>query len=156
MNAPFGGLFGKSNELKVIQFLLPLRSLEFNISEMARGTGVTRQTLEPVIKKLAKWHVLKTTSKHGNANYYALDGESGFIEVFENLNNRIIEQMLEEEELAQIANYSLERCIQIQPIEAIPQGSPKGWSSAAGSAAGGLGEEWSRISIERHETYVTT
>ena len=51
-------------------------------------------------------NVLKITSKHGNANYYALNENSGFIEAFENLNNRIIEQMLGEETLAEIADYS--------------------------------------------------
>jgi hypothetical protein len=70
-----------------------------------------------VVKKLLKWNLLKITSKHGNAYYYALNENSGFIEAFENLNNRIIEQMLGEETLAENADYSLERCIQIQPVE---------------------------------------
>ena len=66
----------------------------------------------------AIWHeVLKITSKHGNANYYALNGNSGLIEALENLNNRIIEQMLGEETLAEIADYSIEPCIQIQSVE---------------------------------------
>jgi len=107
--APFEGLFGNTSELKVVQFLLPLRGLEFNISEIARSVGVTRQTLEPAIKKLTKWNVLKVVSKHGNANYYAMNEDSGFIEAFENLNNRIIEQMLGEQELARIADYARER-----------------------------------------------
>jgi hypothetical protein len=61
--------------------------------------------------------LLKITSKHGNANYYALNENSGFIEAFGNLNNRIIEQMLGEEKLAEIADYSIEPSIQIQPVE---------------------------------------
>ncbi len=50
-------------------------------------------------------NVLKITSKHGSANYYALNENSGFIEAFENVNNRIIEQMLGEETLAENADY---------------------------------------------------
>lgn len=117
MSAPFEKIFGDTSELRVIQFLLPMNGLEFNISDMARGADVSRQALNNVVKKLLKWNVLKITSKHGNANYYALNENSGFIEAFENLNNRIIEQMLGEETLAEIADYSLERCIQIQPVE---------------------------------------
>ena len=109
MAVPFAGLLGNTSELNVIQFLLPLRSLEFNISEISRNVGVTRQTLEPAIKKLTKWNVLKVVSKHGNANYYAMNEDSGFIEAFENLNNRIIEQMLGEQELARIDAYARER-----------------------------------------------
>lgn len=117
MSAPFEKIFGDTSELRVIQFLLPMNGLEFNISDMARGADVSRQALNNVVKKLLKWNVLKITSKHGNANYYALNKNSGFIEAFENLNNRIIEQMLGEETLAEIADYSVERCIQIQPVE---------------------------------------
>ena len=117
MSAPFEKIFGDTSELRVIQFLLPMNGLEFNISDMARGADVSRQALNNVVKKLLKWNVLKITSKHGNANYYALNENSGFIEAFENLNNRIIEQMLGEETLAEIADYSPERCIQIQPVE---------------------------------------
>lgn len=109
MAAPFAGLLGNTSELKAIQFLLPLRGLEFNISEISRNVGITRQTLEPAIKRLTKWNVLKVVSKHGNANYYAMNEDSGFIEAFENLNNRIIEQMLGEQELTKIADYASER-----------------------------------------------
>jgi len=149
MSAPFEGLLGNSNELKIIQFLLPLGSLEFNISEIARGTGVTRQTLEPVIRKLNKWHVIKIASKHGNANYYVMDGNSGFIEVFEDLNNRLIEQMLGEETLEEIAMCSLEQHIKIQPIETPTYGVKNGWITAAGVA----GEDWSNINRSERGNY---
>ena len=56
-------------------------------------------------KKLVRWNVLKIVSKHGGVNYYALNEDSGFIEAFERLNNRIIEQMLGDAKLAEIANY---------------------------------------------------
>lgn len=107
MAKPFEGLFGDGSELRVIQFMLPSKGLEFNVSELARGTGVTRQTLAHVVKKLLNWNVLMIASKHGNANYYALNEDSGFVEAFEGLNNCIIEQILGAEELAKIADYSM-------------------------------------------------
>ena len=60
-----------------------------------------------VVKKLVNWNVLKIASKHGNANYYALNEDSGYVEAFESLNNCIIEQILGTEELARIADYSM-------------------------------------------------
>lgn len=107
MAKPFEGLFGDGSELRVIQFMLPSKGLEFNISELARGTGVSRQTLVRVVRKLLNWNVLMIASKHGNANYYALNEDSGFVEAFESLNNCIIEQILGAEELARIADYSM-------------------------------------------------
>jgi len=118
MAAPFEGLFGDTSELRVIQYLLPLRGLEFNVSELARGTGISRQTMVSVTKKLTKWNVLKLTGRHGNANYYAINDESIFVEAFESLNNFIIEQMVGDDELDRIANYSSEHspiCIETLP-----------------------------------------
>lgn len=115
MPKPFEGLFGDSSELRVIQFMMPLKGLEFNISELARGTGVTRQTLVHVVKKLVKWNALKITTKHGNANYFALNEGSGYVEAFERLNNCIIEQMLGEEALNQIADYWKEHAPIVPP-----------------------------------------
>ncbi|MGV8175104.1 MAG: winged helix-turn-helix domain-containing protein [Methanothrix sp.] len=118
MAQPFEGVFGNTSELKVIQFLLPLSDLEFNISEIARSVGVSRQTLEPVIKKLTRWNVLKVVSRHGNARYFAMNKDSGFIEAFENLNNGIIEQMLGEEALLQIEQYCQEHSPRFIPLRA--------------------------------------
>lgn len=118
---PFEGVFGDTTELKVIQFLLPLSDLEFNISEISRSIGVSRQTLVPVIKKLTKWNVLKIVSRHGNAKYYAMNRDAGIIEAFENLNNYVTEQMLGEETLSQIDQY----CQEHSPMAIPPRAEKK-------------------------------
>jgi len=107
MARPFEGIFGDTSELRLIQFVLPLRDLEFNISELAKEVGVSRQTMSPIVKKFLNWGLLKIASKHGKINYYTLNEDSNFINTFENLNNCIVEQMLGEEMLIQIADYSL-------------------------------------------------
>ena len=55
MSAPFEGIFGDSRELRLIQFLLPTKGLEFNISELARETGISRQTMIKLVRKFEKW-----------------------------------------------------------------------------------------------------
>lgn len=103
MTAPFEGMLGDTSELRTIQFLLPVKGLEFNISELARGTGITRQTMIRIVRKFVKWNILCIASKHAGVNYYALNRNSGFVEAFENLDNRIIEQMLNAQTPAKIA-----------------------------------------------------
>jgi hypothetical protein len=149
---PFEKIFGDTSELRVIQFLLPMKRYEFNMSELAEGAGVSRQALNGVVRKLLKWNILKITSKHLNANYYSLNEDSGFIEVFENLNNRIIEQILGKEALDEIAKYSLERCVQIQPIEPTSKSCIEEWAGAAG----GFQDKWSHIVFEGREKYAST
>ncbi|MCX6676974.1 MAG: hypothetical protein NTU95_03395 [Methanothrix sp.] len=141
MVVPFEKVFGDTSELRVIQFLLPMKDYEFNISDLARGSGVSRQALNSVVRKLLKWHVLKVVSKRSNANYYAFDKDSGFLGAFEDLNNYVIEQMLGEETLAKMAIYSVERHIKIQPVEGLSQYQAKGWLSESP-------DSWSRLHLE--------
>jgi DNA-binding IscR family transcriptional regulator len=110
MVAPFEGLFGDTSELRTIQFLLPVSGLRFNISELARETRISRQTMMRVVAKLTKWNVLKIAGRHGGANYYALNQDSGFIKAFEDLDNLIIEQMQGEESKIKMATTSQEQC----------------------------------------------
>lgn len=142
MVVPFEKVFGDTSELRLIQFLLPMKDYEFNISDLARGSGVSRQALNNVVRKLLKWHVLKVVSKHSNANYYAFDKDSGFLRAFEDLDNSIIEQMLGEETLSKIAIYSVERHVKIQPVEELSQCPAKGWFSESPD------ESWSRLHLE--------
>jgi hypothetical protein len=55
-----------------------------------------------------QWELMKVASTHGRTKYYSLNENSDFIEVFENLNNRLVEKMLGEEMLYQIEEYSVE------------------------------------------------
>jgi len=102
---PFEGLLGNSCELKIIEFLLPLKGLEFNLTEMAEEVNISRPTADRIVKKFVKWGLMKVASTHGRTKYYSLNENSDFIEVFENLNNRLIERMLGEEMLYKIGEY---------------------------------------------------
>ncbi len=104
---PFEGLLGNGCELKIIEFLLPLKGLEFNLSELSEEISVSRPTVDRIVKKFAKWGLMKVASTHGRTKYYSLNENSDFIEVFENLNNRLVEQMLGEEMLYQIGEYRM-------------------------------------------------
>jgi hypothetical protein len=62
------------------------------------------------VAKLTKWNVLKIAGRHGGANYYTLNQDSGFIKAFEDLDNLIIEQMESEESKIRMAAASQEQC----------------------------------------------
>lgn len=104
----FEGLLGSSCELKIIEFLLPLKGLEFNLTELAEEVNIFRPTADRIVKKFVKWGLMKVASTHGRTKYYSLNENSDFIEVFEGLNNRLIEKMLGEEMLYQIGEYRIE------------------------------------------------
>lgn len=105
MPVPFEGLLGNSCELKLIEFLMPLKDMEFNLTELAEEVNVSRPTVDRIVKKFLKWGIMKVAHTHGKTKYYSLNEDSGFVEVFEDLNNRLVEQILGQEKLSQVGEY---------------------------------------------------
>ena len=105
MPMSFEGLLGNSCELKLIEFLMPLKDMEFNLTEFAEEVSVSRPTVDRIVKKFVKWGLMKVAHTHGKTKYYSLNEDSGFVRVFEELNNRLVEQILGQEKLSQIGEY---------------------------------------------------
>jgi hypothetical protein len=116
MPEPFERLLGDTSELRILHYLLPLNGSEFNMTEIAIGAGISRQTAIRMVNKFMKWGILKITCKRGNAYYYALREDAVFIEVLESLNYCIINQMLGKKTMTGIASYSTEHA----PLRAKP------------------------------------
>ena len=105
MPMPFEGLLGNGCELRLIEFLMPLKDMEFNLTELAEEVSVSRPTVDRIVKKFVKWGLMKVAHTHGKTRYYALNEDSGFVRVFEDLNNFLVEQILGQEKLAQVGEY---------------------------------------------------
>lgn len=104
MQKPFEGIFGNSCELRVIEFMLPLEGMEYNLTELEGEMGVSRQTLSKVMKKFEEWKVVKSRTS-GNAAYYSINERSPLVKSISQLNNVIIETMLGDEELYELRDY---------------------------------------------------
>ena len=103
MAEPFEKIFGDTSELRVIESLLPNKNRDFNITEIAEESDISRQAAIPVVKKFLQWNLLKIDSKRGNANYYKVNEDSNFIKAFREINNSIITRILGEELLSRPA-----------------------------------------------------
>jgi len=84
---------------------MPLKDMEFNLTELAEGVSVSRPTVDRIVKKFVKWGFMKVAHTQGKTKYYALNEDSGFVRVFEDVNNRLVEQILGQEKLAQVGMY---------------------------------------------------
>jgi hypothetical protein len=102
MVKPFMGLFGNSSELKLIHSLLPMKEMEFNITDLKDLTDLTRPVITRIVKKFSEWGIMDVASKSGNVNFYVLNNSSPFVILFKNLNSKIIEQMLDEDTLHEV------------------------------------------------------
>jgi hypothetical protein len=106
---PLNGLFGDTSELRLMHSLLPLKGVEFNITDLQAVTGLTRPVLTRVVKKFASWSIMQVAYKHGNANFYELNANSPFVILFQRLSGKVMEHMLEEDVLADLQEHRQKR-----------------------------------------------
>ena len=90
---PFEGIFGNTCELRIIEFLLPLKGIGFNISELAEEAGVSRATAAKVINKFIGYGIMTVSREQDGTKHYKVNPGSPFVKLFEDLNNIIIEEL---------------------------------------------------------------
>lgn len=103
MQKPFEGILGNSTELRLLEYLMPLAGIEFNITELAEETGVSRPTITRIVKNFVKQGIL--FARAGQIVQYSTNPDSPIVKTMEQLNNVIIESMLGEEVLTEIGEY---------------------------------------------------
>ncbi|MDN7023818.1 winged helix-turn-helix transcriptional regulator [Methanoculleus sp. FWC-SCC1] len=136
MGRPFEGLLGNTCELRILEYLLPLSGMEFNVTELAEEAGVSRVTAGRVVKKFVEWGLLNVHP--GRVPLYSIDAESPIVQRIEDLNNALIEKMLGEEQLDRIHEFLRDRsCGVPQEISAERVWEPRYVSPFEGAIWGG-------------------
>jgi hypothetical protein len=134
MARPFEGLFGNTCELRILEFLLPLSGVEFNVTELAEEAGVSRVTAGRVVKKFVSWDLLNVGA--GRIPLYSINADSPIVRRIEDLNNALIEKMLGEERLKEIHEYIQDR----DPGALLDLSAERAWAS--GYTSPFEGEMW--------------
>jgi len=93
---PFEGILGNTSELRLLEYLISLPKLDFNISELSRVSDVSRPPVDKVIKKFANWGIVQVLPRRGNMTFYKLDEESPIVAALTDFNNALIEEMYPE------------------------------------------------------------
>jgi len=101
MRKPFDGVLGNSSELRLLDFLLPLQDIEFNITDLAEEVKGNRVTVTKVVKKFVEKDILKAR-RVPPVTYYSLNYDSPIVQWFQDGNNLFIEMMLGDEILYDI------------------------------------------------------
>jgi predicted transcriptional regulator len=101
---PFEGLLGNNCELRMLEYLLPLEGMDFNITELSEEVSVSRVTATRIAKNFVEWGILNSKKRSGIA-YYSINQESSIVKNIEQLNNILIENILGDETLHEIHDY---------------------------------------------------
>ncbi|MDE4907757.1 ArsR family transcriptional regulator [Methanogenium marinum] len=103
MARPFEGVFGNTCEMRLLEFLLPLEGIEFNVTELSEEAGVSRVTTGKVVRKFVEWGILNASNTR--ISQYSINPDSPIVQSIDSMNNSLIERMLGEEKIQEIRTY---------------------------------------------------
>jgi DNA-binding transcriptional ArsR family regulator len=69
-------VIGDTPENRTIDFLLEGKGIDYSITDIAEGCGVSRPTIYKILPKLVKEKVVLATRKIGNITLYRLDEQN--------------------------------------------------------------------------------
>lgn len=75
----FTKAIGDTPKIKVLEFLIEGRELDYSISDIAEGAEIGRTTLFRIWKDLIDLKIIKHTRDIGNARLYKLNIENPFV-----------------------------------------------------------------------------
>lgn len=89
MKTLFRKAFGDTPKIRVLEFLIEGRELDYSISDIADGAEIGRTTLFRIWNDLEKAKIIKSTRQIGNAKLFKLNMENPFvkklIEIFDEI-----------------------------------------------------------------------
>jgi len=103
MKQPFEGLFGDTCETRLLQFLLPMYGIEFDMADLTGEIKLTRQSISKAMKKFSDRGMVKIR-KEGRTWLYSINEESPLVKRLEDFDNSLIESMVGEEEFKKMRN----------------------------------------------------
>jgi len=97
----FTQALGKTPKLKVLEFLIEGRELDYSISDIAEGSDIGRTTLFRIWEDLVSLKIVKPTRVIGNAKLFKLNIENPFVvELIKLFDSLVIEPLKEEKIVA--------------------------------------------------------
>ena len=97
---PFEKILGNTAELRLIEFLLPLGDISWNVLELSREIDVSVHTMTSIVTKLASWDMLKVTvepeidSREIRHTKYSINPHSPLVQTIGDFNQAIIDILL--------------------------------------------------------------
>jgi hypothetical protein len=79
MDTLFRKAFGDTPKIKVLEFFIEGRELDYSISDIAEGAEIGRTTLFRIWEDLVKNKIIVPTRQVGNAKLYRLNIQNPFV-----------------------------------------------------------------------------
>ena len=86
----FTKVIGYTPKIKVLEFLIEGRELDYSISDIAEGAGIGRTTLFRIWNDFVELEIVKHTRNIGNAKLYKLNMNNPYVKILTDLFDKII------------------------------------------------------------------
>ena len=93
----FTRVVGNTPKIKVLEFLIEGRELDYSLSDIAEGSGIGRTTLFRIWDDFEKLKIVKQTRNIGNAKLFKLNIENTFVKKLVELFDTLLFDSLKEE-----------------------------------------------------------
>jgi len=98
MKTIFTKAIGYTPKIKVLEFLIEGRELDYSITDIAEGAGIGRTTLFRIWEDLVKLEIVKHSRNIGNAKLYKLNLSNPFVKkMVETFDTLVIEPLNKKE-----------------------------------------------------------
>ncbi|MBS3146221.1 hypothetical protein J4471_00830 [Candidatus Woesearchaeota archaeon] len=90
---------GNTAKIKVLEFLIEGRELDYSLSDIAEGSGIGRTTLFRIWNDFEKLNLVIQTRTIGNAKLFKLNNKNPFVKRLIELFDSLIINSLKEKEI---------------------------------------------------------
>lgn len=90
----FCNIFGATPRIKIIEFFLEKRGLDFGIGDLSKDTGLNRATTYNVMSGLIKSKIIVPSRKVSGGRLYKLNSENKDVKLLVDVFNKILERIV--------------------------------------------------------------
>ena len=104
METIFTKTIGNTPKIKVLEFLIEGRELDYSISDIAEGAGIGRTTLFRIWNDFIELNIIKNTRNIGNAKLYKLNIANPFVRKISDLFDTLVIEPLNKRKKVVVRN----------------------------------------------------
>ena len=104
METIFTKAIGNTPKIKVLEFLIEGRELDYSISDIAEGAGIGRTTLFRIWNDFIELNIVKNTRNIGNAKLYKLNIANPFVKKMSDLFDTLVIEPLNKRKKVVVRN----------------------------------------------------
>lgn len=90
----FGNVFGDNNTIKVLDFLFMGKDLDFTLTHIHNGTGLSRTAIRNALEQLLNNELVEKSREDEKSKYYRISRNNKKFKILENLYNQIMKEII--------------------------------------------------------------